>query len=326
MAEGWIRLPKDIINSDIWMNKNAFRVWLYLLLTAKEDGTAKVSRQTISDKTGLSVKEVRNLLDDKKGANFRAYFRANKRANSKITYTLAGYENFAVIGANERANFGANFGANENSEIPIISREKEQRANNEDKELQKIAPENPAPTPINNIYNNNSFSKTLSYSILNTNSLPKDTTSKSDIDNLTTSNLTNERKEKENITAKAVKKEKEKNQAVLPKDEKSAPANAVTPSETKPGKPKYFLTHAEATAYIRKRCKDDRLADKMCEWADMRYAMRKDSRLTQTAIDRSFKAFERYGYHTAEKAIACLQQSIDNLWAGLFRVKDGGSG
>lgn len=326
MAEGWIRLPKDIINSNIWINKNAFRVWLYLLLTAKEDGTAKVSRQTISDKTGLSDREVRTAFKVLGATNETTNKMTSKTTNKGTIVKLAKYDDFFVTATNETTNKATNETTNKNSDIPIISREKEQRANNEDKELQKIAPENPAPTPINNIYNN-SFSKTLSYSILNTNSLPKDTTSQSDIDNLTTSNLTNERKEKENITAKAVKKEKEKNQAVLPKGEKSTPADAVTPSETKPGKSKYFLTHAEATAYIRKRCKDDRLADKMCEWADMRYAMRKDSRLTQTAIDRSFKTFERYGYHTAEKAIACLQQSIDNLWAGLFRVKkDGGSG
>lgn len=88
-------------------------------------------------------------------------------------------------------------------------------------------------------------------------------------------------------------------------------------------KEKYFLTLDEALDIIRRRVRDNELYETMEEWARMRYAKRgtKEHRLTEKAINDTFTTFERYGYNTADKAKACVEQSIVNNWDGMWPVR-----
>lgn len=88
-------------------------------------------------------------------------------------------------------------------------------------------------------------------------------------------------------------------------------------------KEKYFLALDEALDIIRRRVRDNELYETMEEWARMRYAKRgtKEHRLTEKAINDTFTTFERYGYNTADKAKACVEQSIVNNWDGMWPVK-----
>ena len=88
-------------------------------------------------------------------------------------------------------------------------------------------------------------------------------------------------------------------------------------------KEKYFLALDEALDIIRHRVRDNELYETMEEWARMRYAKRgtKEHRLTEKAINDTFTTFERYGYNTADKAKACVEQSIVNNWDGMWPVK-----
>ena len=94
-------------------------------------------------------------------------------------------------------------------------------------------------------------------------------------------------------------------------------------------RPKYFLTLAEAHRLIEQRLagKSDALAATLKEWATMRYALRKDGRMTERAISNAFDFLNRQNYGEQE-AIACVQQSIDHLWLGLFKLQtpEGGMG
>ena len=87
-------------------------------------------------------------------------------------------------------------------------------------------------------------------------------------------------------------------------------------------RPKYFLTLAEAHRLIEQRLagKSDALAATLKEWATMRYALRKDGRMTERAISNAFDFLNRQNYGEQE-AIACVQQSIDHLWLGLFKLQ-----
>ena len=115
--------------------------------------------------------------------------------------------------------------------------------------------------------------------------------------------------------------EREKKESRRERKEKEAAS-----SGKRAAKPKYFLTLAEAHQTIDRRlaCKSDALAAAMKEWATMRYALRKDGRLTERAIDNAFEFLNERRYDERQ-AIRCVQQSIDHLWIGLFDIQGGGA-
>ena len=115
--------------------------------------------------------------------------------------------------------------------------------------------------------------------------------------------------------------EREKKESRRERKEKEAAS-----SGKRAAKPKYFLSLAEAHQAIDRRLagKSDALAVAMKEWATMRYALRRDGRMTERAIDSAFEFFNKRRYDERQ-AIRCVQQSIDHLWIGLFDIQGGGA-
>ena len=115
--------------------------------------------------------------------------------------------------------------------------------------------------------------------------------------------------------------EREKKESRRERKEKEAAS-----SGKRAAKPKYFLSLAEAHQAIDRRLagKSDALAAAMKEWATMRYALRRDGRMTERAIDSAFEFFNKRRYDERQ-AIRCVQQSIDHLWIGLFDIQGGGA-
>lgn len=118
-----------------------------------------------------------------------------------------------------------------------------------------------------------------------------------------------------------IAEEREKKESRRERKEKEAAS-----SGKRAAKPKYFLSLAEAHQAIDRRLagKSDALAVAMKEWATMRYALRRDGRMTERAIDSAFEFFNKRRYDERQ-AIRCVQQSIDHLWIGLFDIQGGGA-
>ena len=115
--------------------------------------------------------------------------------------------------------------------------------------------------------------------------------------------------------------EREKKESRRERKEKEAAS-----SGKRAANPKYVLSLAEAHQAIDRRLagKSDALAAAMKEWATMRYALRRDGRMTERAIDSAFEFFNKRRYDERQ-AIRCVQQSIDHLWIGLFDIQGGGA-
>lgn len=186
------------------------------------------------------------------------------------------------------------------------SKEKRERGEEEKKEIIPL-------TPLrgNDLPDGNTVSLSPSGEILATEELPKSNIV------LVYPDRTSQTNGKAKLEDGKGKEEREKKVSRPERKEKEAA------TEKKPARSKYFLSLAEAHRLIKTRVgnKSPSLAEAMCEWATMRYAIRgKDCRLTERAIKQAFDFLNNCNYRETQ-AVACVQQSIDQHWLGLYELK-----
>lgn len=184
------------------------------------------------------------------------------------------------------------------------SKEKRERGEEEKKEIIPL-------TPLRDLPDGNTVSLSPSGEVLATEELPKSNIV------LVYPDRTSQINGKAKLEDGKGEEEREKKVSRLERKEKEAATGK------KPARSKYFLSLAEAHRLIKTRVgnKSPSLAEAMCEWATMRYAIRgKDCRLTERAIKQAFDFLNNCNYRETQ-AVACVQQSIDQHWLGLYELK-----
>ena len=114
-TDGWVKLHKSIMNSDLWRDKNAFMVFTTMLLMAHHEdnqgsirfngkqeylkkGQFEISRSELSELLGMSPSTVRNAVERLK-QDSRV---DSKSDNHKTVYTICNWSKYQSTDDNNR--------------------------------------------------------------------------------------------------------------------------------------------------------------------------------------------------------------------------------
>lgn len=114
----YVRLPRSVLDDELWRDKELWQLYGYLLSKADGNGAVETSLATMQRDLKINQKPLRTMLAKLERANKVA--KAGANTGSKIT--ICGYDGCVAKGANKRAKAGANKRASGNT-LPVPNAE-----------------------------------------------------------------------------------------------------------------------------------------------------------------------------------------------------------